>query len=322
MISGAILSVVVGIALVKTIGKPGTSVIPQPPEVTGGAPPLTGPGVALTEGKPYTNPLGMTFVEAGTKRVMFCVWETRVGDFKAFVESSKYDAVSKSEFGFEALTVKKGDEVPKYVQDRGSWLDPHWKQSEQHPVVCVSFRDAEKFCEWLTRFDTNLPAGWRYRLPDDTEWSAACKDDFIWENGRPPQNIGNYCGKEAMVGDLKGYRNDLAWDNWEDDWPRAAPVGSFKPNLYGLYDMGGNVMEWCATFYQHSLNPKEIPEELLPKGVDSDAMKLRVLRGASWSDWNITKLRADFRDCEDPLVRNDYIGFRVVLSDGSADGRK
>jgi len=315
VIAAVVLCAVVGIAWVKTIGASSAPEFPQPPVITGGTPPLTGPEVALTEGKPYTNPLGMSFVEAGTKRVMFCVWETRVGDFKAFADSTKYDAVSKNEYGDRAYTVKGGGVTPEYVQDGGSWLDPHWKQSEQHPVVCVSYRDAEKFCEWLTCFDTNLPAGWRYRLPDDAEWTAACPESFVWENGRPPQNGGNYCGREAMVGDLKGYRNDLAREAlWEDDWPRTGPVGSFKPNPFGLFDMGGNVTEWCATFYQHSLNPKEIPEELLPLCEEQDAMKLRVLRGASWSDWNPTKLRADFRNCENPLVRNDYNGFRVVLA--------
>jgi serine/threonine protein kinase/formylglycine-generating enzyme required for sulfatase activity len=316
VIVGSILSVVAGIAVVKNLGRSRVPGVAQPPA-------LTGPEAALASGKSYTNPLGMSFVEAGTKRVMFCVWETRVGDFKAFVESTNHDAIAKNEYGVPAYTVKRGDVVPVYVQDGGSWRDPHWEQSDQHPVVCVSYRDAEKFCEWLTGFDSNLPAGWEYRLPDDAEWSAACPDGFLWENGCPPRNIGNYCGREAMVGALKGYRNDLAQDAlWEDDWPRTAPVGSFKSNSFGLYDMGGNVAEWCATFYQHPLNPKEIPEELLPLCEDQDAMKLRVLRGASWSVWNSIKLRADFHDCENPLVRNDYNGFRVVLADRTAGERK
>lgn len=312
-IAAVILCVVVGVAWVKRNSAPG---LPQVLDVTAEMPPSKGPEIALAQGKPYFNPLGMSFVEAGTKRVMFCVWETRIGDFKVFVDATKHDAVSKNEYGDLAYTVKGGGVAPDYVQEGKSWLEPGWKQGEQHPVVCVSFRDAEKFCDWLTHFDKNLPNGWRYRLPDDIEWTAACPDSFVWDNGRPPQDVGNYCGREAMVGEFKGYRNDLAQEAlWEDDWPRASPVGSCKSNPFGLFDMGGNVTEWCATFYQHSLNPKEIPKELLPLFGKQDAMKLRVLRGASWSDWNTTKMRADYHSCEDPHVRNDYTGFRVVLSD-------
>lgn len=285
-------------------------------------PAAAGPAAALARGEPYVNLLGMRFVEAGSKRVMFGVWETRVGDFRAFVAATGHDAVSNTACGMPAYTMERGTEdAPIYQQAGGSWMDPHFgshPQNDQHPVVCVSYHDAEAFCQWLTRSDPNLSGGWRYRLPRDQEWSAACSEKFLAGDGRPPRDSGNYCGSEAMVEVLQGYRNELAQSRWGDAWPRTAPVGRFKPNRFGLYDLGGNVAEWCATFYQSSLNSRDVLAAIPVLASDEGGAKLRVLRGAAWSDWQRVRLAADFRDGEEPLVRNDAIGFRVVLTEDPA----
>jgi len=310
VLGGMVMAAVVTVAIVRILATKQAG-----PSSQSAATSAHGPEAALARHQPYVNQLGMRFVEAGTPHVMVGVWETRVGDFKAFVAATSHDAVSNNVFGWPAYTVTGGGVTPEYKQDGGNWLDPHWMQNDQCPVVCISYYDAEEFCKWLTKIDANLPAGWRYRLPSDSEWSAACPDKFQWDNGRPPRAVGNYCGREAMVAALKGYRNDLAQDaGWADDWPRTAPVGSFSPNRYGLYDMGGNVAEWCATFYQATMNTREVLAQFPEFNIDEGGQQLRVVRGASWSDWKIAQLRADFHASEDPRVRNDYNGFRVVLA--------
>jgi len=292
------------------------SVVPSPAS----APSATGPEVALAKGMPYENPLGMRFVEAGTKGVLFCVWETRVRDFRAFVAATRHDAVSKNEFGDLACTVELTDDGPVWAPAGGSWDNPRFppahEQDETCPVVCVSYFDAEAFCAWLTKRDQDLSNGWRYRLPDDREWSAACPDPFLWDDWPPPRNLGNYCGREALKGALKGYDNDLTQADWSDDWPRTSPVGSFPPNRYGLYDMGGNVWEWCATFYQASMNTRAVLDRFPALKEDEGGQNLRVMRGASWSDSIDLKMRAAYHDRDSPRLRSDISGFRVVLAKG------
>jgi len=274
----------------------------------------------LAKGMPYENPLGMRFVEAGTKGVLFCVWETRVRDFRAFVAATRHDAVSKNEFGDLACTVELTDDGPVWAPAGGSWDNPRFppahEQDETCPVVCVSYFDAEAFCAWLTKRDQDLSNGWRYRLPDDREWSAACPDPFLWDDWPPPRNLGNYCGREALKGALKGYDNDLTQADWSDDWPRTSPVGSFPPNRYGLYDMGGNVWEWCATFYQASMNTRAVLDRFPALKEDEGGQNLRVMRGASWSDSIDLKMRAAYHDRDSPRLRSDISGFRVVLAKG------
>jgi formylglycine-generating enzyme required for sulfatase activity len=332
VLGASILATVAGITLMFTMGGNGARPARQPsfpsdpsdlsdPSVPS-VPSAMGPEAALARGGAYENFRGMRFVEAGTKRVMFCVWETRVGDFKAFIDDTRHDAEHKNEFGNLSSTVEPTADGPAWTQAGGSWKNPHfppgYEQDETHPVVCVSGFDAERFCVWLTKRDRNLTAGWRYRLPTDREWSAACPDKSRKDAWPPPFNGGNYCGKEAMIGAFKGYDNDLALANWSDDWPRTAPVGSFQPNSHDLYDMRGNVAEWCATSYDPSMNPGETPDP----GEDADGGNLRVLRGASWCDSRGAKMRADYRDREIPLVRNDFSGFRVVLADGEPAATK
>ena len=118
------------------------------------------------------------------------------------------------------------------------------------------------------------------------------------------------------MGALKGYDNALTQAAWSDDWPRTAPAGSFPPNRYGLYDVGGNVWEWCATFYQASLNTREALDRFPALVEDGGGRNLRVLRGASWSDSVSLKMRAAFHDGDNPRSRNDLSGFRVVLARG------
>jgi formylglycine-generating enzyme required for sulfatase activity len=179
--------------------------------------------------------------------------------------------------------------------------------------VGVTWNDAKKFCEWLTGREQGsgmLPRGRVYRLPTDAEWSAGVglqdekgnnpkeKDGKIklypWgKKWPPPKGAGNnYAGEESKMGEepsdwavIKGYN---------DGYPRTSPVGCFAANANGLYDMGGNVWQWCEDWY--------------------DATETgRVLRGASWDNDYRDTLLASFRDNLIPVHRRDNIGFRCVV---------
>jgi formylglycine-generating enzyme required for sulfatase activity len=253
---------------------------------------------------PYTNSIGMKFGRMHGTSVWYCVWETRVQDFAVFVQETRYNtAVEMFSVGTDGWT-KRGR----------SWRDPGFAQGPTHPACGVSWDDAQAFCEWLTRKEraAGLLAGTeKYRLPTDLEWSAAAglpledsatpgerdgiiKDLYPWGQGfPPPANGGNYAGAEAV--DQNWPRNLKAIIGYRDPFSRTAPVGSFPANPFGLFDLGGNVWEWCEDRYDPEANR-------------------RVLRGGSWSVSAPRILLSSYRDREDPGARADLYGFRVVLT--------
>ena len=259
-------------------------------------------GIKATQAQPFVNPLGMKFVSAGTQGVFFCIWETRVKDFQAFVDATGYDAIKDGPNGSPAATIEMEGKRVAAKLSGGTWKDPHFPpgnaQTGEHPVVCVSSLDAEAFCAWLTKRGADqLPSGWHYRLPTDGEWSAACgSSQFPWGDRWPPgPKDGNYSGT--------------------DTWARTAPVGSFTPNRYGLFDMGGNAWELCSSWYESSMNDAKILEAV--PGLRNDGgQPLRVVRGASWNRNERPILRSAFRDVSDPRGRINCYGFRVVLVGG------
>ena len=314
-------------SLITDFAIPASSLVkltPSPvvPRTTEPADPLA----SVSKLTPFTNTLGMKFVHAGTPGVLFSVWETRVQDFEAFVEETNHDAIADSSFGSPAYTLEKaadGKDV-EWAPKGGSWRDPRFpmKQSGEHPVVCVSYLDAEAFCAWLTKRDRaagTIPPNASYRLPTDAEWSRAVgSSKYPWGDTFPPGNEdGNYSGKEAMVGALEGFSDDLVKAGRRDSGARTATVGLFKENSFGLHDMGGNVAEWCSTWFTADLNEDAIKETFPMLKDDKGRKTYRVLLGSSWNDSSASVLLSSFRLSDPPGVRNDTYGFRLVLVVGS-----
>ena len=144
------------------------------------------------------------------------------------------------------------------------WLDKNLNAPQQ-PVVGVSWHDAGAFADWLSKI-----TGERYRLPTEAEWEAAGRGGltgqaFPWGN-QPPDEDGRFPANY----------NPNPYD--KDGFTYAAPVGSFPPNGYGLFDMAGNVAEWCGDWYEatyYARSPYQDPEGP-PTGT------YRVIRGGSW----------------------------------------
>ena len=233
--------------------------------------------------KAFTNTLGMKFVPVQGTKVQFCIWETRVKDYAAY--SAANEGVD------------------------GSWKKPSrvrgkpFKQADTHPVVNVSWNDAQTFCEWLTKKELaegKIKERQKYRLPTDAEWSVAVglgkeKGDTPFEKDRIMGDSGVYLwGKGFPPPKGAGnYRQSLNVDNFDG----TSPVGSFAANKFGLYDMGGNVWEWCEEWCD--------PAEKVG----------RVLRGASWSANHQISLLSHHRDPGGyPDSRNNSYGFRCVLA--------
>jgi formylglycine-generating enzyme required for sulfatase activity len=266
-------------------------------------PVITTPLERATKDHPWVNSLGMKFVPVAGTKVLFSIWDTRVEDFRAFVDGDHYDATGKDATGKMWSLTKDG------FQQRGAtWKEPGFKQDPTHPVVGVSWDDAEEFCKWLTNKERDSgPKGMYYRLPTDHEWSVAVgldsepgntPEEYPWGKGwPPPKGSGNYAGEEVKNGDWpRDWPSYLkVIDGYNDGYPRTSPVGQFAVNKNGLYDMGGNVWQWCDDSY-------------------NSENKERVSRGASWGDGTAERLLASFRWNLTSGVRYSRVGFRCVVA--------
>ncbi|HIE03300.1 MAG TPA: formylglycine-generating enzyme family protein [Candidatus Latescibacteria bacterium] len=219
-------------------------------------------------------------------------YEITVGQFRKFVEETGYTTTAEAE------------------SSSVTWRRPSFSQDDSHPVVYVSWYDAARFCNWLSRkagleevYDERT---WKadlkklgYRLPTEAEWEYAARS-----GGREVRYIkgDTITHEEANFGGTEG----------RDRWNYTSPVGSFPPNGLGLYDMIGNVWEWCNDWYDNHYYSKS-PKVNSP-GPKSG--KYRVLRGGSWLERCLKCIRAENRSLGKPNVTKIDAGFRVVLPAG------
>jgi formylglycine-generating enzyme required for sulfatase activity len=220
------------------------------------------------------------------------------GQFQAFVHETGYKTEAEElARGFSWNQAKKTWEWSKDYH----WRNPGFAQTDEHPVVEVSWNDAGKFCAWVGK-----KAGREVRLPTEAEWEYAC---------RAGSTTRFFCGDDEE--ELARYANvadaafrkatDLSFGIQADDGHAfTAPVGRFPPNAWGLYDMHGNVYQWCQDRYDpdyYKNSPKRDPQ-----GPEMGAR--RVLRGGSWRS-NPVSCRAAFRLMDEPERRSSYFGFRI-----------
>jgi hypothetical protein len=242
------------------------------------------------------NSLGMKFVPipitggpSNGQRVLFSIWDTRVQDYEVFTK-----------------------------QTRRPWQKSEFSQGPTQPAVNVDWDDAEAFCAWLTereRKEGKLGLNECYRLPSDHEWSCAVgigemedaskppaekrgKIDNIFPWGTqwpPPDKAGNFASEELKPLQAAGKFTSAKTlvPNYRDGYANTSPVGTYAPNRFGLYDMGGNVLEWCEDWFDK---------------------RDRVLRGSGWWHGARNDLLSSARDHRTPDHKSDERGFRCVLA--------
>jgi formylglycine-generating enzyme required for sulfatase activity len=210
-------------------------------------------------------------------------------------------------------------------QHRSGTAGRHSLENDHHPVVRVTWEEAARYCNWLSEREglppvyvqrgatlvarSPLPTG--YRLATEAEWawaarmaSGASALKYSWGNGLPiPNDSGNYGDRSAasLLGD--------SLNEYDDGHPVTAPVGSFRANAHGLFNMGGNVSEWVNDIYTiYPPNTESVVRDPMGPGEG----EYHVIRGASWMDESVSELRLSYRDYgRDP--RPD-VGFRIARS--------
>ncbi len=223
--------------------------------------------------------------------------------FSQFVKETGYktDAETGDEPGADGWDPKR--------RDRGFYKDYFWRntgfvQTDDHPVLCVSWNDAIAFCKWLSRKE-----GKTYRLPTEAEWEYACRagTSTRYCSGDDPETLVNV----ANVADAKfkvKFPSEIYTIKASDGYAFTAPVGQFKPNAFGLYDMCGNAQQWCADWSDNSYYEKSPADD--PKGPDGGTY--RIIRGGTWSYSPILSSRSASRCRDIPNHRDNGLGFRVV----------
>lgn len=188
-----------------------------------------------------------------------------------------------------------------------------WGRGDR-PVINVSWEDAVAYAQWLSE-----RTGLKYRLPSEAEWEYAARATTMtprfWDATRA-EKTDRACGY-ANIFDLKNKSvvnssYSLPWEPFqcEDDFPFTAPVGSFKPNKWGLYDMLGNVWEWTQDCYAESY--EGAPRDGSSREMDiENGCARRVLRGGSWG-YEPRAIRSAFRAGNTSKDRGGNIGFRLA----------
>lgn len=237
------------------------SSIPSPAEPL--PPPSAATPAEATRELPWRDSFTTAYHPVPGTEVLFALWPTRVRDYETFAQATQTE-----------------------------WPKASFEQEPDHPAVNITWNDAQAYCEWLTQHEREadrLPPGYHYRLPTEAEWDRAVglddtsqagdsKKAYPWgEQWPPPQGVGNYAASLDV-----------------DSFSHTSPVTSFAANQFGLYDMGGNVWQWCA-------------EEPGPEN--------RTARGGSWMSSTARELSlSTSRSDVAPVYRNPGYGFRCVLA--------
>lgn len=241
--------------------------------------------------------------------------EVTVGQFRRFVEISGYRPESEADgtggYGYnpayDPATTARGDAFegrdPRY-----SWRNPGFAQGDDHPVVNVTWNDAQALAAWLSRAE-----GHRYRLPTEAEWEYACRAGTRARYPHGDDPAGLHRAANTFDQDAVPY-----WERWRayalpgsDGHAFTAPVGSHAPNAFGLHDMVGNAWEWTADWYDatyYARSPRDDPQGPV-------AGSVRVRRGGSWHTWPLYA-RCSYRNWNTPETRYTLVGMRLVREDG------
>jgi formylglycine-generating enzyme required for sulfatase activity len=232
-----------------------------------------------------------------TFKVPFAVgkYEVTLEQFEAFVAATNHPVGQKCNQWIDG----------KWNEASGSFRSPGFKQVGDQPAVCVSWDEAKAYAAWLSKL-----TGKTYRLLTEAEWEygarAGTTTDYFF--GNDEKDLCTYAnGPDRALADAYP-KLDLRVADCKDGYVATAPVGSFKPNPFGLHDMHGNVWEWVEDCYHddYSGAPSDGSAWVTPN------CESRGLRGGTWISYSPRVLRSASRGRFGPAHRDSDVGFRIA----------
>lgn len=226
------------------------------------------------------------------------VTHVTVDQFAVFANASGYKTDAEKLGYSEDVETKNGVPTIKRVPAH-TWRSPDIVQNGDHPVVQISWSDATAFCGWLSK-----KSGKTVGLPTEAQWEYACRAGtttaYPWGD-KPDDGKGwANCADQSLKKAKPNVAASVWYFGWDDGFANTSPVGSFKPNAFGLYDMIGNAYQWCQDRDGNNNG-------------GATSIDFRVLRGGSWHE--IPRFcRSATRDAHPIFYRTNDVGFRVVVT--------
>jgi formylglycine-generating enzyme required for sulfatase activity len=235
--------------------------------------------------------------------------EITVGQFRRFAEdpAKPYTTTAEQPGAKGCFTWNSKNRIWGLTQGR-NWRNPGFPQTEDDPVVCVSHQDADAYAAWLS-----TKTGASYRLPSEAEWEYAARAGTetarYW--GEDPKGsdqcaFANGAGQEAKAVGGVGW----TYADCRDAFPYTAPVASFRPNAFQLYDLSGNVWEWTADCWHENYQNAPVDGSPWLEANGGDCGR-RVVRGGSWMIFPQALRSADRFSYTTDDAGND-LGFRIA----------
>ncbi len=200
-----------------------------------------------------------------------------------------------------SVTISHGFYMGKYEVTQAQWQaimgnNPSHFKGANLPVETVSWNDVQDFIKRL-----NQKTGLHFRLPTEAEWEYACRGGTVTA----------FCYGNSLSADMANFDGYYPYNAGKGTYrEKTTPVGSFQPNQWGLYDMHGNVWEWCSDWYDSDYYKNSPSTD--PTGPSSGVV--RVDRGGSWINY-AQVCRSATRDRDVPSYRSNLLGFRLILAD-------
>jgi len=275
-------------------------------------------GDMIGDGRPREKPVHSVHI---AKPFALGAYEVTVAEFKAFVKATDYKTKAEAWNGkCETLVfgrrhyweqTKGVDWTNARMWGVGKERFPEIRQRDNHPVVCVSWNDAQAYVRWLAK-ESAKP----YRLPSEAEWEYAARAGRIsrWPWGNDANQSCTYANMPAADSFPSGGRN---WTDesrpakCKDHYTFTAPVGSYAPNRWGLFDLVGNVSEWTGDCFHESYDGAPTDGSMWLDG----SCKYRIMRGSNFSDTE----RLTHRGRWSPDSSYTFIGIRVARDLGAGD---
>ncbi|MDM8537085.1 SUMF1/EgtB/PvdO family nonheme iron enzyme [Desulfobacterales bacterium HSG17] len=225
-----------------------------------------------------------------TKGFFMQTTQVTVENWRGFAETG-YKTEAETGDGAYGWTGSEWKKDKKYY-----WDNPGFTQDDTHPVTCISWNDVQKFIKWLNKKDTRI-----YRMPTEAEWEYACRAGTTMP---------------YYTGDTANELGKAGWYNNNSDG-KTHPVGEKESNKWGLYDMHGNVWEWCQDTCDIDKNYNNVTDTYID-GIKDPLCKKgsgRVIRGGSWYS-RAQFCRSAYRNGRQPDYRDSPLGFRLVCLPG------